>query len=180
MKSSMPANLGDVATYSQLPTFILLQQLLPILRPLRFGVGGSLLLTELGLLQHARDLDLVCVAEDFEALSQALRDSVDPLLRQVAVPPHPLYQSQFFARFVDPAGTEIDVMANIRVQQAGTIKEWRFDETQLDMRHTIPWMSASQWIELYQLFERHERVELLRQFLFRMHSEHRCGHRTVL
>lgn len=165
MKSSMPAKPGDVESYRQLPPFILLQQLLPILRPFRFGVGGSLLLTELGLLQHARDLDLVCVAEDFAALSQALRDSVEPLLQQVAVQPHPLYQSQFFARFVDPAGTEIDVMANISVQKANKIQEWRFDAAQIQLRHTIPWMSAAQWLELYQLFQRPERVALLQKFL---------------
>jgi len=165
MKSSMPDNPGDVETYRQLPPFILLQQLLPILRPFRFGVGGSLLLTELGLLQQARDLDLVCVADDFAALSQALGDSVEPLLRQVAVSPHPLYQSQFFARFVDPAGTEIEVMANIKVQQADKIQEWRFDAAQIQLRHTIPWMSAEQWLELYQLFQRPERVRLLQQYL---------------
>jgi hypothetical protein len=165
MKSSMPAKPGDVESYRQLPPFILLQQLLPILRPFRFGVGGSLLLTELGLLQHARDLDLVCVAEDFAALSQALRDSIEPLLQQVAVQPHPLYQSQFFARFVDPAGTEIDVMANIRVQKANKIQECRFDAAQIQLRHTIPWMSAAQWLELYQLFQRPERVALLQKFL---------------
>ena len=165
-------NSNSAARYTQLPVYILLQRLLPILRPYRFGVGGSLLLAELGLLQTARDLDLVCVAEDFTGLTEALRESRYPALQQVSVPPHPLYQSEFFARFVDPDGTEIDVMANIRVQQPDKMQEWRFDEAQLQLRHTIPWMSATQWIELYQLFERPERVVMLRQFWNRLHSEH--------
>ncbi|MFN6970212.1 MAG: hypothetical protein ACK4NN_05060 [Rheinheimera sp.] len=172
MKPSLDNHAQSAACYNQLPVYVLLQRLLPILRPYRFGVGGSLLLAELGLLQTARDLDLVCVAEDFAGLVQALRDSRCPVLEQVSVPPHPLYQSEFFARFIDPAGTEIDVMANIRVQQADKMQEWRFDDAQLQLRHTIPWMSAAQWIDLYQLFERPERVKLLRQFLFRMHSQH--------
>jgi hypothetical protein len=171
MTSSLHNHSNPVASYTHLPVFTLLQQLLPILRPFKFGVGGSLLLAELGLLQQVRDLDLVCVAEDFERLTQALRDSREPVLQQVTVPPHPLYQSEFFARFVDPAGTEIDVMANIRVKQPDKMQEWRFDESQLQLRHTIPWMSATQWIELYQLFQRPERVAMLRQWLNRLHSD---------
>lgn len=172
MKPSLDNHAQSAACYTQLPVYVLLQRLLPILRPYRFGVGGSLLLAEFGLLQTARDLDLVCVAEDFAGLVQALRNSRCPVLEQVSVPPHPLYQSEFFARFIDPAGTEIDVMANIRVQQADTILSWQFDETQLQVRHSIPWMSAQQWLELYQLFQRLQRVALLRQFLFGRDSDH--------
>jgi len=151
--------------YQQLPAFVLLQQLLPQLLRYRFGVGGSLLLTELGLLQQARDLDLVCAAEDFAAICQKLSSSTHPKLQQLTVPPHPLYQSEYFARFVAPDGTELDVMANIRVQQAGGLINWPFDHTQLQNRAGIPWMRAQQWLELYQLFQRPERVVLLRQYL---------------
>lgn len=165
MKSSITGDAEQVHVLAGLPAYLLLQQLLPILKPYRFGVGGSLLLTELGLLQHARDLDLVCAAEDFVSIIKALQSSGNPILRQLTVPPHPLYQSEFFARFVDPSGTEIDVMANIRVQQTEGMLYWPFDETQLQVRRFIPWMSASQWLELYQLFQRPQRAALLRQFL---------------
>lgn len=172
MKSSVQSDAENVTVLIELPAYHLLLQLLPMLNSYRFGVGGSLLLTELGLLQHARDLDLVCTEEDFKPIIQTLCSSVNPILRQVPVPPHPLYQSEYFARFVDPNGTEIDVMANIRVQQADTILSWQFDETQLQVRHSIPWMSAQQWLELYQLFQRLQRVALLRQFLFGRDSDH--------
>jgi hypothetical protein len=172
MKPSLDNHAQSAACYTQLPVYVLLQRLLPILRPYRFGVGGSLLLAELGLLQTARDLDLVCVAEDFAGLVQALRDSRCPVLEQVSVPPHPLYQSEFFARFIDSAGTEIEVMANIRVQQQDKIQEWRFDAAQIQLRHTIPWMSAAQWLELYQLFQRTERVTVLQQYLAALPSAH--------
>ena len=172
MKSSITGDAEQVPVLAGLPAYLLLQQLLPILKPYRFGVGGSLLLTELGLLQHARDLDLVCAAEDFVSIIKALQSSGNPILRQLTVPPHPLYQSEFFARFVDPAGTEIDVMANIRVHQTEGMLCWRFDETQLQVRRFIPWMSAAQWLELYQLFQRPQRVDLLRQFLLGRDSDH--------
>lgn len=153
------------ADYTKLPAFILLQQLLPVLSQYRFGVGGSLLLTELGLLNQARDLDLVCVAADFAAISRALTELPHPWLRRLTVSAHPLYQSEYFERFVAADGTELDLMANIRVQQDGSMVRWQFDETQLQQRHAIPWMSAQQWLELYQLFQRPQRVDLLRQFL---------------
>lgn len=165
MTLSLQRGAGNAPELSQLPAFMLLQQLLPLLSRYRFGVGGSLLLTELGLLQQARDLDLVCAAADFDAIHQALSGSVCPVLRAVAVPPHPIYQSERFARFVEPSGTEIDLMANICVQRSGALIRWQFDETQLELRRNIPWMSAQQWLELYQLFQRPERVSLLQQFL---------------
>lgn len=159
---------GATAPWSVLakvPAFILLQQLLPALNKYRVGVGGSLLLTELGLLQQARDLDLVCVADDFDAIVETLSTSVSPVLRPLTLAPHPLYQSGCFARFADTAGTEIDLMANIKVQHAGNVTHWQFDDSQLQWRHSVPWMSAQQWLELYQLFQRPERVALLQQWL---------------
>lgn len=159
---------GDTESLSvlaKLPAFNLLQQLLPALKNYRVGVGGSLLLTELGLLQQARDLDLVCVADDFDAIVETLSTLVSPVLRRLTLPPHPVYQSGCFARFIDAAGTEIDLMANIKVQQAGKFTHWRFDDTQLQWRHAIPWMTAQQWLELYQLFQRPQRVALLQKFL---------------
>lgn len=147
----------------QLPAFRLLQQLLPVLKGYRYGVGGSLLLTDLGLLEHARDLDLVCVAEDFAAISLALAALNNPQIWPVAVPPHPCYQSEYFTRFSTSDGTEIDLMANIRVQQSDLQIPWHFDLSQRQFRDDIPWMSAEQWLELYQLFQRPERVTLLQR-----------------
>lgn len=159
------ANNEPLSVLAKLPAYILLRQLLPALKNYRFGVGGSLLLTELGLLQQARDLDLVCVADDFDAIVETLSSSVSPVLRRLTLTPHPLYQSGCFARFADTEGTEIELMANIKVQQAGIFTQWQFDDTQLQLRHAIPWMTAQQWLELYQLFQRPERVALLRQWL---------------
>jgi len=145
----------------KLPAFILLNQLLPSLRGYRIGVGGSLLLCELGLLHQARDLDLVCAAADFEQLTSVLNCT----LRQVAVAPHPRYQSRCFACFVAADGTQLDLMADIAVLDAGEYISWSFDESQLQIRQGIPWMSAQQWLELYQLFQRPARVALLQQWL---------------
>lgn len=144
----------------QLPAFTLLKLLLPKLQGLSFGVGGSLLLCELGLLSQARDLDLVCVAADFAHISSVLSRT----LRPVEVAPHPYYQSRCFACFVAADGTQLDLMADIAVLAAGQRICWSFDQSKLQVRQGIPWMSAGQWLELYRLFQRPERVALLQQW----------------
>ncbi len=157
---SQPATNRQVLL-EQLLAFNLLKQLLPSLQGYRVGVGGSLLLCELGLLSQARDVDLVCAASDFNSISTMLNRT----LRQVAVAPHPRYQSRCFACFVAADGTQLDLMADIAVLDAGEHISWPFDESQLQVRQGIPWMSAQQWLELYQLFQRPERVALLQQLL---------------
>ncbi|MBU2180729.1 MAG: hypothetical protein KJ930_14985 [Gammaproteobacteria bacterium] len=148
------------ALLAQLPPFTLIKRLLPALQKYRFGVGGSLLLCELGLLSQARDLDLVCVADDFQQVAAAIA----VFLRPLKVSPHPLYHSRHFARFTAEDGTELDLMAGICVQATPQI-EWQFDPSQLQWRHEVPWMTAQQWLELYQLFQRPERVAVLQLFL---------------
>ena len=135
--------------------FQLARQLMPALTGLEFGIGGSLLLVELGLLTQARDLDLVCSLKDFPLLAAVLTHALKPLV----VTPHPHYQSEAFARFVAADGTEVDLMAGIRVKQQPLC--WQFKPEQVEWRHQLPWMTASDWLELYQLFNRPERVLLL-------------------
>jgi len=105
----------DLATPQLLQSapFQLARQLIPVLSGLELGIGGSLLMLELGLLTKARDLDLVCSQQDFPLIAAAL----GRLLTQVEVPPHPEYQSAAFARFIAAEGTEVDLMAGIKVKQ---------------------------------------------------------------
>lgn len=157
-----PRSVESVKPYAEIPQlllqsapFQLARQLMPALTGLEFGIGGSLLLVELGLLTQARDLDLVCSLKDFPLLAAALNRALKPLV----VTPHPHYQSEAFARFVAADGTEVDLMAGIRVKQQPLC--WQFKPEQVEWRHQLPWMTAADWLELYQLFNRPERVLLL-------------------
>lgn len=157
-----PRSVESVKPYTEIPQlllqsapFQLARQLMPALTGLEFGIGGSLLLVELGLLTQARDLDLVCSLKDFPLLAAALNRALKPLV----VTPHPHYQSEAFARFVAADGTEVDLMAGIRVKQQPLC--WQFKPEQVEWRHQLPWMTAADWLELYQLFNRPERVLLL-------------------
>ncbi len=139
--------------------FQLARQLASALSGLEFGIGGSLLMLELGLLTKARDLDLVCSQKDFPLIAAALGH----VLKPVEVPPHPEYQSEAFARFMAADGTEVDLMAGIKVKQQQLC--WQFAPGRIEWRHQLPWMTAADWLALYQLFSRPERVLLLQAFL---------------
>lgn len=141
--------------------FQLAQQLHPSFKGITYGIGGSLLLLELGLLKTARDLDLVCSLADFSQLKAVLNAELSP----VEVQPHPIYQSEAFARFVSTEGVAVDLMAGIRVQQSQRLLCWQFQPKRLEWRHQLPWMLADDWLALYQLFQRPDRVQLLQRFL---------------
>lgn len=123
-----------------------------------WGIGGSLLLVEQQLQQDFRDIDLVC--------TEVLAPALDALLLRLATPlqttPHPQYCSQFFRRYQHPSGLVIELMAGIAVRQSsGALQHWQFDPLTVQRRHGLPWMTLHDWLELYQLFERPEKVTLI-------------------
>ncbi len=151
----------------------LLLTLQPVLQPLldlpesaqQWGIGGSVLLVRLGLLRQARDLDLVCTEQVFPTLAGVLSRHYELL----AVMPHPLYCSRCFQRFRHPSGLVIELMAGIAVRQSDSasqpLRDWAFHPEMLEWQGGLPWMTASQWLALYQLFDRPARVCLLTDYL---------------
>ena len=127
----------------------------------QWGIGGSVLLLHLGLLTQARDVDLVCTPESFPALATLLQASYQPL----PVTPHPHYRSCYFARFQSQQGQVIELMSGIEVWQTDAVQAWYFEPALLSWQHGLPWMSAGQWLDLYRLFDRPGRINLLLDYL---------------
>ncbi len=133
-----------------------------------WGIGGSCLLKHLGLVERSRDVDVVCTEVDFHSLYAALAECLEPL----QVEPHPRFCSRYFAKFRCGSGLEIDLeielMAGITVRDEqsphGKI-DWHFDPTQVQKSGGIPWMHATQWQSLYQLFGRTASAQLLANYL---------------
>ena len=123
----------------------------------QWGIGGSCLLQQLGLVLECRDLDLVCTEAEFSQLCSALSAH----LPQLEVSEHPTFCSDYFARFQHPSGIEIELMAGIKVQRHAIVTGWKFEPAQLWLDEQLPWMSPQQWIALYQLFDRPNSVALL-------------------
>lgn len=149
-----------------------LKQALALLQPLAalpdWGIGGSLLLVEQQLQADFRDIDLVCTTEAAPALDAVLLRLATPL----QTTPHPQYCSQFFRRYQHSSGLVIELMAGIAVRNStGALQHWQFDPHidphSLQRRHGLPWMTLRDWLVLYQLFVRPEKVVLLQAALAR-------------
>lgn len=141
------------------------QQALALLAPLAtlpdWGIGGSLLLVERQLQEDFRDIDLVCS----EAIAPELAARLQQFSTELPVAAHPQYCSRFFRRYRHHSGLVIEVMAGIQVRQAAAMRQWPFAPNRCEQRHGVSWMALTDWLELYQLFERPEKVALIRTAL---------------
>jgi hypothetical protein len=73
--------------------------------------------------------------------------------------------STHFSRFTSRNGMNLDLMAGIRVRTSDEFKSWEFDPRTLLMASGLPWMQARDWLDLYEMFDRPERVTRLRTYL---------------
>ncbi len=139
-------------------------QVLSLLTPLvtvpEWGIGGSLLLTERQLLNDFRDIDLVCS----EAVVMQLDAQLQRLSTVLPAEVHPHYCSRWFRRYQHESGLVIELMAGIQVRNP-QLTQWQFHPATLEQRHGLPWMRLADWLELYQLFDRPQRAQLIRAAL---------------
>jgi len=73
--------------------------------------------------------------------------------------------STHFSRFTSALGVNLDLMAGIRVRTSTGLKFWEFDPRTIVMTSGLPWMQPRDWLELYEMFDRPERVMLLCNYL---------------
>lgn len=141
-----------------------LQQLCALLQPFQFGIGGSCLLWQLGLEPAPNDIDIVCTETDFTAICAVLNAnfSLQP------VGPHPLYASAHFCRFSRSGWPDIELMAGIAVVQQQQQTQWTFVPQRCHWQDGICWMPPADWLQLYQLFNRPQRVAQLRRYLVQL------------
>lgn len=134
--------------------------LVQLLGPTDWAIGGSFLLHCYGIAPQAQDLDLVCTPERFEQFKALLSQYADIL----PVTPHPNYCSLGFARF-EKNGLVIELMAGIRVVKNNSLQQFQFLPETISWRQDLPLMQLSDWLELYQLFDRPKRVAQLQRYL---------------
>lgn len=141
-----------------------LQQLCTMLQPSQFGVGGSCLLWQLGLENTPNDIDIVCTEQDFSRICQLLQSQFS---LQVA-PAHAEYVSAHFARFSREGWPDIELMAGIAVKHGDAVTNWQFNPQRCHWQEGICWMPPADWLQLYQLFNRPQRVAQLRRYLVQL------------
>lgn len=138
-----------------------LQQLCARLKPFQFGIGGSCLLWQLGLENAPNDIDIVCAEVDFAAICAELTKTFSMAL----VAAHPNYASKHFARFSKAGWPDIELMAGIAVRQGQNLMQWSFQPERCHWQQEVCWMPAADWLQLYQLFDRPQRVTQLKRYL---------------
>ncbi len=143
------------------PPLALARQIAPHLTGLTWAIGGSTLLHELGLVSNPHDLDLVVAEDQFMTVAARLTSIFGPQQRLEGE--H--LASRWFARFDAPPHGSVDVMAGIAVVQGGRPGTWYFDPASIRTSDGLPWMSASDWLHLYRLFDRPDRVAMLEGYL---------------
>ncbi|MDF3124493.1 hypothetical protein [Rheinheimera sp. 1928-s] len=135
-------------------------ELVQLLGPTDWAIGGSFLLHCYGIEPQARDLDLVCTLERFEQFKTLLSQYA----HTVPVSLHPIYRSKGFARF-NKNGLVIELMAGIQVLKDDGLQQFLFQPEKTCWQLGLPLMQLSDWLELYQLFERPKRVAQLQHYL---------------
>lgn len=135
-------------------------ELVQQLGPIDWAIGGSFLLQCYGIEPQARDLDLVCTLERFDQFKSQLSQYA----QVVPVSLHPIYRSKGFARF-SKNGLVIELMAGIQVLKDEGLQAFEFQPEKTSWQQDVPLMQLSDWLELYQLFERPKRVAQLQQYL---------------
>jgi 3-isopropylmalate dehydratase small subunit len=139
----------------------LAEQLSELLLGTEFGIGGSCLLQQLGLEVTPRDVDIICSEADYATIFQRLSTR----LSAITLPAHPEYCSKHFQRFVSDKGVGVDLMAGVAVARQGRKISFSFDPSRTQMQQGIRWMLAEDWLQLYQLFNRPQRVQQLTRLL---------------
>ena len=135
-------------------------ELVQLLGPTDWAIGGSFLLQSYGIEPQARDLDLVCTLERFEQFKTQLSQYAQTL----PVSLHPIYRSKGFARF-SKHGLVIELMAGIQVLKDDGLQAFEFQPEKTSWQQDLPLMQLADWLELYQLFERPKRVVQLQHYL---------------
>ena len=144
----------------------LAKQLSELLAGTEFGIGGSCLLQQLGIDVTPRDVDIICSEADYLIIHQQLAT----LLTPITLPTHPEYCSRFFQRFISQDGATdegigVDLMAGVAVSRQGDKQYFKFEPSRTELQHGIRWMLAADWLVLYQMFNRPQRVLQLTQYL---------------
>jgi hypothetical protein len=133
----------------------------PHLAGLDWAIGGSTLLHHLGIEPAPADLDIVISTKHFKVAENKLI----ALFGEGQRPQHASYQSAHFSRFTAMDGTQIDIMAGIAVLLGNEVMTWTFEPKHTVKEAGLPWMQAQDWLVLYTLFSRPERVAQLEAYL---------------
>lgn len=145
-----------------------------------FAIGSSMLLYLSGLVEEARDIDLFINGESAEKVAAILRDlgEVRIKLRQA------LYTSSSFYTLVCEA-TDVDIIADFGVVSGNRMGSIHISRESIEREiflngERVPLMYLEDWLELYRMMGRKDKVALLTEYFQQHHKSPRTGYMHFL
>ncbi|QRN85958.1 hypothetical protein JR334_01620 [Clostridia bacterium] len=137
---------------------------------IEFGIGSSMLLYLNGLVDEARDIDLFINEESTDKVRALLRHLGEIRLK----PGKKLYTSRSFFTLITEK-VDVDVIAAFGVRGDGYIGSISITKESIERDlvihgQTIPLMYLEDWLELYKLMGRKEKVDILNRY-FKTHCK---------
>ncbi|MCF8021065.1 MAG: hypothetical protein K9L62_16940 [Vallitaleaceae bacterium] len=142
-----------------------------------WGVGGSYLLKEYGIVDEVHDLDIIVSEEDVKKTIEIL----DSIAERKTIPVKNEYRTKHF-HIYSYRGVSIDVMSNFRIEHDNGVYEFLLDDQSIVFKKqkqgvVIPFTSLEDWLIAYKLMKgREEKVELIENY-FRTEG---LNHRELL
>jgi hypothetical protein len=133
-----------------------------------WGVGGSILLSQVGLVANPNDIDLLVDIKDVEKLDQVLKTIGEKKPPKKTGSYSTRYFNQYFIK-----GVNVDVMAGFRINHTSGVYEYTFDQHSISEikeinEVSIPFTSLEDWYVIYQLIPgRDEKVRLIENYLLK-------------
>ena len=133
----------------------------------RWGLGGSAMLSFYGLADQPQDLDLMVAEEDADAAVQALNHL--GVLAELAPKP-PFCSRRFLRQKSASTGIETDVIATFRIKHGDGVYEYAlkpYSVTRVEPAGdtVIPLTAPEDWFVLYLLMGREDRADRIGVFL---------------
>lgn len=142
-----------------------------------WGIGGSYLLKEYGIVDEVHDLDIIVSEEDVKKTVEIL----DSIAERKTIPVKNEYRTKHFHVY-SYRGVSIDVMSTFRIEHENGVYEFLLDDQSIVLKQQkqgviIPFTSLEDWLIAYKLMKgRGEKVELIEDY-FRTEG---LNHRELL
>ncbi len=133
-----------------------------------WGLGGSQLLYQHGLITHPRDIDIMVAKSDIEKADAALSGLGKKLFWEMTAP----YETYRFLEYII-ASDEVDVMCGFSIRHSQGLYSHTFDAASVSGFSciggvSVPLMALEDWYVLYQLIpDREAKVLLIENHLIK-------------
>jgi len=127
-----------------------------------YGIGGSVLLKELGFDVIVNDIDIVIDPKDIKIVDTILKEYKDRFQKPKDIKFDTLYFAEFSIN-----QTDIDIMAGFKVNYETKWYTFPFDkETPTTSIANVDYMLLEDWYVIYYLLDRNIKVSLIETYFF--------------